>query len=633
MPPEARPRTRVLASWDIDAWGQPLALGSLLAYARVHDDGRLRYRYDIRPVLKHEDLLTELRSDPSPAVVLFSDYIWSAERNLSVSSEVAGLGPHLIVHGGPHVPRYDDELKAHFATHMCIGAVAHGEGELTLAEMLVALDGDVGAMSRLERLPGLTVRRDDGTPHRGPDRARHDQLDDFPSPYLSGEFDHLDPAAWKWPSIETNRGCPYSCTFCDWGSATRSRVRFFPMERVLGELEWFADRGLAHWMIDDANFGIHKRDVDITRKVVELRERHGVPEVLYVSYAKNTVKHLAEIISMLVGAGITGEGALALQTRDPATLSAIKRSNIRLDKYDELAEEFRRHGLPLVTDLIIGLPGQTVDSLLDDMQYCIDQDVTPRFFVALTLPNAEFNDPDYRDRYGLVRGDGGVVVASTSFSREDRDRMMRLRMAYRCLEHFGMLRHVLRYLQWDLGIPAARALGKIEELVTANPERHPLLAWVLGYLDIFLIPPHGWPAFLDEVRMLLHDEFGVPAGTELETVLRVQSSVLPWQDRQFPDAVDLDHDYVEWFRAHTEDPVHAPTLAEFGPGVLLVDGDPLFRCHQALLRLSDERPPDVMAAPFWTAWNWELDSPLQRLVTETAVTRVRDRPVQSASSA
>ena len=37
---------------------------------------------------------------------------------------------------------------------------------------------------------------------------------------------------------ETNRGCPYSCSFCDWGSSTMSRIRAFDIERVRAEAEW-----------------------------------------------------------------------------------------------------------------------------------------------------------------------------------------------------------------------------------------------------------------------------------------------------------------------------------------------------------------------------------------------------------
>jgi radical SAM superfamily enzyme YgiQ (UPF0313 family) len=615
-------RTRVLASWDIETWGQPLALGSLLAYARVHDRGQLNSIYDIRRVLTHGQLLEELRGDGEPAVVLFSDYIWSANDNLTVAEQVKRLDSrHLVVHGGPHVPKYRADSAAHFDKHPYVDVTVHGEGEITLAELLGALGGDPTLLSALSDVAGLTVR-EGGSLASTAERERHDRLEDFPSAYLTGEFDHLDPSHWQWPSIETDRGCPYSCTFCDWGSATRSRIRTFPLERVRNELRWIAERGLPHWMINDANFGIHQRDVEIARYIVELREEFGVPNALYVNYAKNTVKHLAEIIRMLTAAGITGEGALALQTRDATTLKAIKRQNIRVDKYDELADEFRKYGLPLVTDLIIGLPGQTVSSFLDDMQYCVDNDVTPRFFVSLNLPNAEMNDPAYRERFGIVLGDGDVVVATNSFTREDRQRMMRLRMAYRCFEHLGTLRHFMRYLQWDHGIPASEVMDRFERCVNGHPEQYPLLSWMLGYLDIFLVPPFSWSEFYAEALELIADEFGV-VHEALETVTRVQLALMPHRFRSFPLTVELPHDYVAWYlrnlAAQRSGDTSLASLGDQPPGVFTVAGDPIYRCRDALCRVVEERPHELLTGPFWVTWNWELDSPLQRLVPETAV--------------
>jgi radical SAM superfamily enzyme YgiQ (UPF0313 family) len=623
VPPADDGRIRVLASWDMQQWGQPLALGCLLAYAKVWRDGSLAERYDLRPLVSHEELLEELARRDDPAIVLFSDYIWSAKDNLDTAAKVKELGAdHLVLHGGPHVPKYEEELRRHFERHEYIDVVSHGEGEITFAEFLETLDGDLTAVDRLVEVPGLTVRQSDGRVVSAVARERHDSLGDFPSPYLTGEFDHLDVSAWQWPGIETDRGCPYSCAFCDWGSATQSRVRTFPLERVLGELQWIADRGLRHWMINDANFGIHKRDVEITKFIVDLREKYGVPNALYVNYAKNTVKHLAQIIGMLTRAGITGEGALALQTRDPGTLKAIKRSNIRTDKYDELAAEFRKYGLPLITDLIIGLPGQTVGSFLDDLQYCADNDVTPRFFVALNLPNAEFNDPEYKKKFRMVLGDGDVVVETSSFSLEDRTRMMRLRMAYRCLEHFAIMRHVFRFLQWDCGIPLAEALDRIEARVHSQPDVYPLMSWLLNYLDIFLIVPYSWPAFYGEVRRLVEDEFEVDDGSALETVFAVQRALMPERDRTFPDRIDLQHDFGEWYRQNLNRGAGegvAASLDAFGPGEFVVQGDPLFHCRDALRRLVDERPHELLVTPFWTTLNWELDSPVQRLVQETAV--------------
>jgi hypothetical protein len=87
---------------------------------------------------------------------------------------------------------------------------------------------------------------------------------------------------------ETNRGCPFSCSFCDWGSNTMSKLRRFDMERVGAEIAWFGRMKIAILYLADANFGMLPRDLEITDRLTETYARHGHP--LYFSYnnAKNS---------------------------------------------------------------------------------------------------------------------------------------------------------------------------------------------------------------------------------------------------------------------------------------------------------------------------------------------------------
>ena len=65
---------------------------------------------------------------------------------------------------------------------------------------------------------------------------------------------------------------------------------------------------------------------------------------------------------------------------DETTLKTIRRSNIKLEKYDELSREFRAAELPLFVDLMIGLPGRPQASFRDDLQGCIDREVTAKIY-------------------------------------------------------------------------------------------------------------------------------------------------------------------------------------------------------------------------------------------------------------
>ena len=111
-------------------------------------------------------------------------------------------------------------------------------------------------------------------------RPRRSAFVDLASPYLDGTFEQLLPPDLVRAScavLETNRGCPFRCTFCDWGQALHSPVRELPFERIAEELAWIAARRIARIYLVDANFGIRPRDLDVAREIARLRRERGYP--------------------------------------------------------------------------------------------------------------------------------------------------------------------------------------------------------------------------------------------------------------------------------------------------------------------------------------------------------------------
>ncbi len=113
-------------------------------------------------------------------------------------------------------------------------------------------------------------------------------------------------------------------------------MRKFDLDRVFAELEWCAANGFKI-AIADANFGIFERDVAIAERIAELKADHGHPRFVGNNYAKNTVKHLSKIIDIFTQAGIVAEGKMSMQSFDDDTLLTIRRKNIKVEKYDDLA--------------------------------------------------------------------------------------------------------------------------------------------------------------------------------------------------------------------------------------------------------------------------------------------------------
>ena len=329
---------------------------------------------NIRLPCEAEEAAELLAGTDEPIILFISEYIWSAGANASFVARARRLHDRLwILRGGPHIPSRSADVLAFYGDPANRGDVlVVGEGEVTCCELVEAFCADGTFIAeRLADIDGIVYF--DGEPKTTPTRDRITDLDALPSPYLTGEFDHVPAEAW--PTllpIEGSRGCPYGCTFCDWGSSTMSRIRWFDPERVEAEVRWAAERGIGCIQLTDGNFGISRRDVDVAHRVANVYREFGAPGSVVYANAKNTTKHLASIAQEFNSAGIVPAVALALQTADPTTLEAIDRENISTPRFMALAAEYRRQDIRIPGDLMIGLPGQTYRSFLDDLQMFID---------------------------------------------------------------------------------------------------------------------------------------------------------------------------------------------------------------------------------------------------------------------
>ncbi len=600
----------------------PLGLAMVVAYAKELDGGRLAEHYDFRPEwLAHEKPVQELAAVPS--VFLVSNYIWSHRPNLDLAKRIKAANPHCVmVHGGPDTPKYRGDVIEYFRINPHVDVAVHVEGETTTAELLDALQGCVGDgppdLSRLHDVQGLSFRDGDRIVST-PERSRLEDLDVIPSPYLTGLFDNYGAAPVSSITIETNRGCPYGCTFCDWGSATMSRIRKFDLDRVFAELEWAAQRGISGIGFADANFGILERDVAIAEKVAELKATYGFPLHCGTNYAKNTVKHLNKIVTTWVDAGIVTQGMLSLQTMDSETLTTIRRSNIKTEKYDALADEFRRADLPLFVDLMMGLPGQTVESFRRDLQDTLEREVVAKIHTTTLLVNSPMNDPEYKalnrievlndTDLGLGNRVDNTVVASSTFTRDDYAAMKSIRRNFLLLENFGVLRHVARFVRHETGRPEEEFYDLVARTARSAPEAWPALDFVVESASDVMAPPVSWGLFVDEVHRLLVDELGMADDSALRTVLRAQHALLPAPDRDFPLDLELDHDYAAWHAAMLDAKAavgpdwteKVPRLVTYPAGRLVVD-DPHHVSTQGLGYNIEQGWLDT----------WDLDSSVAR---------------------
>jgi len=322
----------------------PYTSGVLWAYARQNEEIREHFSADVW-AFRRDPVEETAQQLAKCDVVLYSLYVWNKNYTYELAKRVKEINPAVIsLIGGPEVAHTS---PSYFIEHPYIDTICVGEGEVCVQELLLMiLDGkELPRTHTVERLKKLET----------------------PSPYLDGVFDHFltDYPDIEWvPTLETDRGCPYRCTFCDWGSLTNSKIIKFKLDRVFAEIEWFGKNGLPFINLTNANYGVFKeRDNLIADKIVESKKLYSVPTGLSVSYAKNSNADVFGLISKFQEAGVGSGFTLSLQTTTPNVLEAIKRTNMGINDIRDITDLGIKNQISILTEIIVGLPTETLDTI------------------------------------------------------------------------------------------------------------------------------------------------------------------------------------------------------------------------------------------------------------------------------
>jgi radical SAM superfamily enzyme YgiQ (UPF0313 family) len=394
----------------------PYSVGVLQAFIERHASADDRPEF-LLPVFSRVRVPDAVEHLLDADVVFFSMYAWNQEISFRIAAGLKRVRPATaVVFGGPQVPDHAEEF---LRGHRFIDIAVHGEGEQT-ALAIARAGGGCG----WQAADGVSWLDEAGAFHTRAKGPRLKDLSVVPSPYVAGTFRPLMEAYpdQRWIALwETNRGCPFSCTFCDWGSSVAAKLHQFPMEQIRAEVEWFAEHRIEFIFCCDANFGILPRDLEIVAHVAETRRRTGFPQALSVQNTKNATERAYEVQKALSDAGLNKGVALSMQSLDPTTLISIKRANISSGSYRELQRRFTRDRVETFSDLILGLPGETYASFTAGVRQLVEDGQHNRiqFNNLSILPNAEMGAPAYQREHGLVLVD--TVIINIHGSLQDAD--------------------------------------------------------------------------------------------------------------------------------------------------------------------------------------------------------------------
>jgi radical SAM C-methyltransferase len=411
----------------------PLAAGYLVATARSDPKIESACTFDL--------MFPDMTSSPAamseriavgtpPDLVAFSLQGWSLRWADRVAAKLKARYPRtIVIYGGNHVSFQGRRLLPQRSFVDCI---VNGEGELVFRDILRGLiERDFNTRIFAE-IAGVAFLDVDRNCHETSQPQRIQDLSTVPSPYLSGVLNVREPSILT-ALLETNRGCPYACSFCYWGAAVNSKLRQFDLDRVFREMELLAAAKVESWYICDANFGILKRDAAIVDKIIELRRTTEFPRVVHTNWAKNSNEIIVKLAASLNQSGTHSTFTIAAQSTDKQTLEYARRSNMAINQVEHLARLCRENGVIPRGELIWGLPGESYERFKESFDTLAAHTDAISVYPHYVLPNTDFDR--YRDRFGIHTAqlefdtDYEYCVEHADMSRRDFEKGLRFIVA------------------------------------------------------------------------------------------------------------------------------------------------------------------------------------------------------------
>ncbi|MFF5187979.1 KedN5 family methylcobalamin-dependent radical SAM C-methyltransferase [Streptomyces sp. NPDC000345] len=499
--------------WDMPLESMPLAAGYITSTALADDRISERVTIDIHNY-KGEVTLAAMASDllegQPPDILACSVLGWNVRTFGLLAETYKQLNPDgLVVFGGTHVANQAERI---FRMYPHVDVIVNGEGELTFRDLIHArLDGRDG--TGLHDVQGISFRDREGTVVTTEDRPRIEDLDIIPSPFLTGAIPLTDDDGrfrYDVALMETNRGCPYKCSFCYWGGAVGQRVRAFSRERLRQELELFAKLKVHTIVLCDANFGLLPIDEEFVDDLIEVRNLYGYPRALETSWAKNKSKVFYSIVHKMKEAGMRSSFTLALQTLNQDALKLMNRRNMKVNAWEDLVEWLDGEGLDCYAELIWGAPGETVETFMEGYDRLSKHVSRIAVYPLLLLPNTEY--AEQKDVHGIisVRGDHDdfeYVLAHRTMSYEDNQRMQSFLSWSRILCENAVFRHIWVALREFAGLRQSEVLLDIGAWMaqTDDPAAEPLrntFEKIAGGADLYGIAVSYLYGSPDAKRML-----------------------------------------------------------------------------------------------------------------------------------
>jgi radical SAM superfamily enzyme YgiQ (UPF0313 family) len=346
-----------------------------------------------------------------PDMIMFGAYMWNNNLTYKFAQNFKEKFPEsVVIMGGPNFPVDIKERKKLLIDYPYIDALIINAAEVAAinlvgAYLLNKTKESVRSFKDQDVINYAGHDFDESIKNRLDSRLFNGLLDEMPSPYLMGLMDKFFVDG-DVPLVETNRGCPFTCAFCQQGENYFSKVINHSVDRVKEELLYITDKifntkiAINALELADANFGMYTRDIELCKMIRKLQDEYSYPKIIGCSTGKNKPEIIIDCIEALLPKTIILRSAM--QSINPATLTAIRRDNIKLSFFRSIQQKMAEKGLENCADIMLGLPEESTESHLKGILDLINLGINELALLqTIVLRGTTFDSITYREQYGI----------------------------------------------------------------------------------------------------------------------------------------------------------------------------------------------------------------------------------------
>ena len=378
----------------------PLNIGFIASYC-IKKFGK---NVDIT-LFKYIEELEEALYSSTPDVLGMSNYVWCQNVSLELFKVFKEKNPDgLTIWGGPNFPLDHESQEKFLQKHDIVDIYVPVEGEIGFSNVIehcINLDKNQLRQILSNPIEGCIVRDHNGNIRYKESVQRISDLDQIPSPYLTGLMDKFFDGRLS-PMLQTNRGCPFMCSYCVDGTNLVRKVNRFSTQRTVEEIEYIGKhipKNIHNMYISDLNFGMFPDDIKTCNAIKSIQERYGFPLYIEASTGKNSKERIINAIKEVNG---SLHMLMSVQSMDKTVLKNIRRDNISLDQMMGLIPTIKGFGLSTVSECILGLPGETFQSHVDTLRNLVQAKIDNiHVYTCMMLPGSELATPQERKKWNL----------------------------------------------------------------------------------------------------------------------------------------------------------------------------------------------------------------------------------------